>query len=211
VTLDAERDPGRSGRSRGLTNNALAALLERLQAEGPSPQVVYETLRSRLIAFLRLHVPAQAESLADEALDRMARRVHEGTPVQNVYLYALGIGRLLVRESRARTTREEGAARDATLFQDDADDVVARETLDAALRACMDGLPAGGAELIVEYYSSGDGAVRIESRRRIAERLGLGLNALRNRALRLRDMLESCIGQRLAARDESPPLDTQDE
>jgi len=116
-----------------------------------------------------------------------------------------------VRESRARTTREDAAARDATLFQDDADDVVAREALDAALRACMEGLPAGGAELIVEYYSSGAGAARIESRRRIAERLGLGLNALRNRALRLRDMLENCIRQRIAPRDESPLPDTEDE
>ena len=211
MTADVERDTGSSGRSRGLTDRALNALLERLQAEGPSPQVVYETLRKRLIAYLRLHVPARAETLADEALDRMARRMHEGTPVQNVYLYALGIARLLVRESRARTTREDAAARDATLFQDDADDVVAREALDAALRACMEGLPAGGAELIVEYYSSGAGAARIESRRRIAERLGLGLNALRNRALRLRDMLENCIRQRIAPRDESPLPDTEDE
>jgi DNA-directed RNA polymerase specialized sigma24 family protein len=211
VTADVERDSGSSGRSRGLTNRALDALLERLQAEGPSPQVVYETLRKRLIAYLRLHVPAQAETLADEALDRMARRMHEGTPVQNVYLYALGIARLLVRESRARTTREDAAARDATLFQDDADDVVAREALDAALRACMEALPPGGAGLIVEYYSSGEGAARIESRRHIAARLGLGLNALRNRALRLRDMLESCIRQRTAPRDGSPLPDTEDE
>jgi len=211
VTVDAERDPGSSGRSRGLTGSALDALLARLQVEGPSPQVVYETLRKRLITYLRMHVPVQADALADEALDRMARRVHEGTPVQNVYLYALGIARLLVRESRGRSSREEAAARDATLFQEEADDVLVREALDAALRACIEGLPAGGAELIVEYYSSGEGAGRIESRRRIAERLGLGLNALRNRALRLRDMLEHCIGQRLAAGDESPRSDTQDE
>lgn len=203
MTIDAEHS--------GLTGTALGALFDRLQVEGPSAQVVYETLRKRLITYLRIHVPVQAEALADEALDRMARRVHEGTPVQNVYLYALGIARLLVRESRGRSIREATAAHDATLFQEDADDVVAREALDAALRACMEGLPAGGAELIVEYYSSGQGAARIESRRRIAERLGLGLNALRNRALRLRDMLEHCIGQRLAARDESPARDTEDE
>ncbi len=211
MTPDADADTAHCGRSRGLSDTAFNSLLERLREEGPSPQVVYETLRTRLIAFLRLHVPAQADSLADEALDRMARRVHEGTPVQNVYLYALGIARLLVRESRARTVREDIAARDAALFQDDAADVIARETLDAALRACMEGLPPEGADLIVEYYSSGSGAVRIENRRKIAERLGVGLNALRNRALRLRDMLEHCIRQRLAARDGSPPPDTEHE
>lgn len=190
---------------------AFDALLERLREEGPSPQIVYEMLRKRLIVYFRLHVPAQADALADEALDRMARRVHEGTPVQNVYLYVLGIARLLVRESRARTTREDVAARDAALFADDAADVAQREALDAALRSCMEGLPPDGADLIVEYYSGGSGATRIESRRRIAERLGLGLNALRNRALRLRDMLEHCIRQRLTARDGSSLRDTEDE
>ena len=209
--MTSDADTSTSGRSRGLSDTAFNALLERLSEEGPSPQVVYETLRKRLISYLRLHVPAQADALADEALDRMARRVHEGTPVQNVYLYALGIARLLVRESRTRMTREDIAARDATLFKDDAIDVATREALDAALRSCMQGLPAGGAELIVEYYSAGSGAIRIEHRRQIAERLGVGLNALRNRALRLRDMLESCIRQRLAARDGSPVPDTEGE
>ncbi|MEJ0035666.1 MAG: hypothetical protein WDO68_06265 [Gammaproteobacteria bacterium] len=211
MTADASADTSNSGRSRELSESAFQALLERLREEGPSPQVTYETLRKRLIAFFRLHVPTQAEALADEALDRMARRVHEGTPVRNVYLYALGIGRLLVRESRARSVREDTAARDATLFGDTEADVVAREALHDALLACMDGLPPDGADLIVEYYSGGSGVVRIEKRRQLAERRGLALNALRNRALRLRDMLENCIAQRLAARDGSPPPHTEDD
>ena len=209
--MTAEPDTASSRPSRALNADALNALLERLREEGPSPQVVYEQLRQRLIQTLRLHVPLQAEALADEALDRMARRIHEGTPVQNVALYALGIGRLLVREAQARVMRENTAARDATLFQDDEDDVTSREALHAALAGCLEGLGTGGADLILDYYAMGQGTARIERRRALAERLGVGLNALRNRALRLRDMLEHCIRERLAARDESPLSDTRNE
>lgn len=211
MTSDADADTTRSGRSRGLTEGTFHALLERLQQDGPSAQVAYEALRKRLVLYLRLHVPTQADELADEALDRMARRLQEGTPVQNVALYALGIARLLVRETVARRVREDTAARDATLFQDDEDTATEREALHAALLGCFEGLGQDGANLIIDYYAGGSGTVRIEKRRQLAARLGLALNALRNRAFRLRDMLEHCIRERLGARDESPLPDTRDE
>ncbi len=115
------------------------------------------------------------------------------------------------RESRGRSSREEAAARDARLcFQEDADDVLAREALMRRLRASVSSdSPAARCRadrgVLLERRKA---RRRIESWRRIAERLGLGLNALRNRALRLRDMLEQCIGQRLAAGDESARSDT---
>ena len=45
----------------------------------------------------------------------------------------------------------------------------------------------------------------------IAERLGLSINALRNRAQRLRAALESCVREKLGRCDESPVMDTSDE
>ena len=55
-------------------------------------------------------------------------------------------------------------------------------------------------EFLLQYYE-GDRQVRIQSRQRMAARLGIGLNALRNRALRLREKLETCLRGRL---DEPP-------
>ncbi len=49
-------------------------------------------------------------------------------------------------------------------------------------------------QIVVEYYNAdANGSVRIEHRKRMAERLNLEMNALRNRALRARGKLEDCI------------------
>ncbi|HEY6923178.1 MAG TPA: hypothetical protein VI653_06915, partial [Steroidobacteraceae bacterium] len=77
----------------------------------------------------------------------------------------------------------------------------------SALQGCLEELGPGAADLILAYYG-GEGSARIEKRRRLAEELGLSVNALRNRALRLREALERCARKKLGWRDESRRLDT---
>jgi hypothetical protein len=43
-----------------------------------------------------------------------------------------------------------------------------------------------------DYYA-GEKRARIERRQRLAAQLGIEINALRNRALRLREKLETCV------------------
>ena len=62
---------------------AFGALLARLSADGGDAQA-YEALRRRLIQFFKLHVPAEADDLADVVLDRLARRIHEGIDVEAI-------------------------------------------------------------------------------------------------------------------------------
>lgn len=205
-------------------DGTLAALLRRLGVEGEPGGVVYERLRLRLVAFLRLHVRGEAESLADVALDRLARRVHEGTVIDSLPSYALGIARLLVREEQARRVRERraleglghetnlaaqpvaGDTHDGTAFAspggsdgdgaDDAADAAVDAVALAALNACLESLDDAARRLVLEYYLA-DGLARIPARQRLAAALGLSLNALRNRALRLRARLETCVAAKL--------------
>lgn len=191
--------------SAALPAEAFEALLARLRTDGQRADVAYERLRTRLVALLRLHVPADAESLADVALDRMARRIHEGTIVENVQLYALGIGRMLVLEAQGRAARERQARRELALAAlehvvadpepvgraADSSQAPDEERMLAAVTACLDRLGKENADMMLAYYS-GDGAERIERRRSMADELGISINALRNRALRLRVQLERC-------------------
>lgn len=184
---------------------AFAALLARLASEGRPPEQTYERLRKRLIVFFRLHVPPEAEALADVALDRLARKLHEGTVVESVYAFALGIARMLVREAQARLTRESRASHgSASSFESPPTPAESLEvdveaaTLErrvAALRVCLERLGSAASRIILTYYSA-DGAQRIAVRQRLAADLALSLNALRNRALRLRGMLERCLLER---------------
>jgi len=144
-----------------------------------------------------VQAPADAEAAADETLDRLARRIEDGTPIDSVPLYALGIARNLLRELRARGWRADAAVQALAASADagggEEDD---RATELAALRNCLQSLDESGARLILDYYSA-DGTDRIRARRALAQRLQLGMNALRNRALRLRDALEACLRRRL--------------
>ncbi len=213
--------------SAALSAERLEALLARLRADGERADVAYERLRARLLALLRLHVPAEAESLADIALDRIARRIHEGTVVENVPLYALGVGRMLILEARTRAGREHRLERElayAALSRgaeappedgmEEGSAAADEEQTLAAVSDCLDRLGKAASELMLAYYSA-DGAERISRRQRLAAELGISLNALRNRALRLRGLLERCVRERLGGRvpqgaggDESSRRDT---
>ena len=179
------------------TRASFEALQRRLAADGQTPGVGYEYLRRRLIIFFDVRAPSEADALADIVLDRMARRLSDGLQIDDVRLYALGIARFVLKERAARSAREELAMNDPT-FAPSPDDVDEDET--NALRAllvCLGELGEPNASLIRDYYQ-GEAAERIKSRHALAMKLGLAINALRNRALRLREVLERCVTQRLS-------------
>jgi DNA-directed RNA polymerase specialized sigma24 family protein len=59
------------------------------------------------------------------------------------------------------------------------------------LQHCLRDLSPENRELILQYYQ-GDKRAKIENRRQLSERLGLAINSLRMRALRLREQLQTC-------------------
>jgi DNA-directed RNA polymerase specialized sigma24 family protein len=180
----------------------LDALLLRLRDDGGAS--AYEALRRRLIQFFRLHVPAEADDLADVALDRLARKIADGTEVASVPSYALGIARMLLHEARARAAKRRVAEVDPTLAPESDDDdieaAVARERMLGALGRCLDAAGPSSRELILRYYGE-NGAARIATRKSLADAAGISVNALRNRALRLREALEACVRGRLERAD----------
>jgi DNA-directed RNA polymerase specialized sigma24 family protein len=176
---------------------AFDALLLRLAADDEAPAEAYEHLRQRLIALFRLHVASEAEALADDTLDRVGRRLCEGIVVEHVPAYVHGVARLVLLEATGRPSMRRAAVEaleqlPAPEPEPTEDDEPAR----VALRACLAQLGATSSRLILAYYGD-DGAGRIAARQKLAVQLGLKLNALRNRALRLRSALETCVRTRL--------------
>lgn len=177
------------------------ALLARLAGDGDEG-VAYETLRRRLIRFFDVYMPADADELADVALDRVARRIHEGVDVASILSYTLGVARMVLHEARARAARRRIVEADPTLVPEEDDGARGIEIALRALSHCLDAAGGDARALILEYYGA-DGASRIALRQRLAGERGISLNALRNRALRLREALEDCVRKRLGAPD--PP------
>ena len=86
--------------------NAFQILLSRLRQEGGGAEERYESLRRRLIVFFRLYVPADAEALTVRALDRVARKLMEGTEIANLLQFTLGVSRMILVECRSQRSRE---------------------------------------------------------------------------------------------------------
>jgi DNA-directed RNA polymerase specialized sigma24 family protein len=118
---------------------------------------------------------------------------------------------MLVHEFHAREKRETKAqaefAAAAARSVPRADEEQARLV---SLELCLGKLPQPSRILLERYYT-GDAAERIRNRQQLAAELGLDLNALRNRALRLRRQLEASVERELRTqgrRDKSARIGT---
>ncbi len=89
-----------------MTGEHLQQLLAVLGAE---PAERYEALRWRLVRLFTWERCGEPEALADEALDRLARRVTEGEAIERLESYLFGIARMLLREEAARAVRQRRA------------------------------------------------------------------------------------------------------
>jgi len=179
-----------------LDPGSLHALLDALQTSDADAGSAYEQLRGKLERFFRWNGCRAAEVLADQAMDRLAGRLAEDSSViTDPARFALGIARMMVYEDRIRESRETkahaGFASETQHAPDGAEQARAE-----ALDRCLNALPPQSRRLIDRYYT-GDAGERIRNRQQIAAELGLDLNALRNRALRLRKQLANCVERRL--------------
>ena len=133
------------------------------------------------------------------ALDRLADKLARGSePILNPARFVTGIARMLLLEQHAKLTREKKALLWLKwFFERQSSDEEEDQLREEALSHCLNCLADDNRQLLERYYS-GDGSDRIRNRQVLAAELGLAMNALRNRALRLRDTLESCTARYLA-------------
>jgi DNA-directed RNA polymerase specialized sigma24 family protein len=199
-----------------LTSVAFERLLEALDPDRGSAGERYELTRRKLIRFFDCHGAARSEDLADESLDRLARRLTEGESIGNPVGYVLGVARNVLRESWGRgpaVERQTRAGRDSAVKPgSDADEAGADaedERRLTCLEGCLERLAPETRRLVLRYYEGKERA-KIVARRDLARELGIGVNALRIRMHRIRQRLESCVTSCLAVAGEtvsslSPP------
>jgi DNA-directed RNA polymerase specialized sigma24 family protein len=170
----------------------LPDLLTSLDLDSTRAAEHYEELRARLIERFRARGLSDAEHLADETFDRVARRLRESEQPRDLARYIFGTGRLVALEASRRARRsqplDDEAAFDAPLPPRDC------EARIEALSVCLAELPAPTRELLLRY-EHGHRGERIAHRRALALELGIGINALRIRVHRLREKLFVRVGE----------------
>ena len=156
----------------------------------------YERLRGKLIRIFARRGCELPEDLADETVTRVTEKIHEiaatyeGEPVR--YFYGVARNVYLEYTRRPKTVPlEENRCSTQPVDQDRA----RIDRVHECLEQCMDELSDYERRLITEYYQHDKGA-KIVHRKQLAERLGLGLNALRIKAYRIRQRLYRCVVSR---------------
>jgi len=178
-----------------LTGPALRSLLQRLADDGAAAAAAFASLRQRLEDFFDRRGVPDAALLADETLDRVARKIEAGEPVESVPAYCYGVAKRVLLEWHRERGREAAALSESALAAANAPPP--SEARVACLERCLMELPAESRDLIVRYYQ-GEGSVHLDSRKALAEAFSLTAGALKTRAYRLRGQLQECLRRCLA-------------
>jgi DNA-directed RNA polymerase specialized sigma24 family protein len=194
--LDAEtRAPRRTA-----TAEDLRRLLARLDPDPHRAWALYDQLRRKLTLFFECSRGWDALALAEEVLDRLARK-DEAYEIRNAAEFAFGV---------ARNLRKEALRRSATTFVTSdlimLEDPKGRmESLEATvlnkiegekrqgcISECLQSWDEQDRRLLLEYYPM-DASDLEATRLRIAGVLQIKIGALRTRMCRLREKLQTCF------------------
>ena len=164
----------------------------------------YLEMRRRLERYFDRRGCSSPDDLADETLNRVARKLEEKgeivgvSPAHYCYIVAKFVFQEFGRRSKQNQTSLDQAqssgrviASLAVPFRPNVD-AVAKEKLFDCLERCLSKIQPESRELILEYYR-GELRAKIERRFELATSLGLTTNALSIRACRIRSKLEICV------------------
>lgn len=171
-----------------ITQEAFDKLLSWLDADREQAGKRYEKIRRRLIEIFASRGCMEAEDLADETINRVARKsqdVVEGYVGDPAYYFYAVAKKILLEYWKVKPLPPVPPP-PAPVPEDE------RERELACLEQCLGHLPEKGRDLIVEYYSEA-WRVKIDQRKELAERLGVAPNALRIRIHRIRATLKQCL------------------
>jgi DNA-directed RNA polymerase specialized sigma24 family protein len=172
-----------------LTHDDLKSLFAWLDPDPNRAIAKYEVIQRGLIERFINRGCMDAESLADETIDRVTKKVAEisTTYVGNPANYFHGVAKRVFleycRKRRVEATRPppEPEPTFSEIYYD-------------CLELCLGALPLEKRDLILRYYAEMKSA-KIESRKEIRQKMSLKPNALRVRTHRIRKTLERCVSE----------------
>ena len=186
-----------------LSPEAFRRLLNLLDSGSDSDGERYLEVRRRLTAYFDRKNCPSSDELADETLNRIARKLEEKGAITEVspLHYCYIVAKFVFLETTRRAKPIQGgftefmSSDSAAAGSAEASGIgtaEAKEKMFHCLEKCLAKLPPGDRELILQYYQ-GEQRAKIERRSALATQLGITMNALSIRACRIRNKLEACV------------------
>jgi DNA-directed RNA polymerase specialized sigma24 family protein len=169
-----------------LTQESFDALLNWLDPRREEAGAKYENIRLRLIKIFTCRGCLEPEDLADETINRVSKKLpdiqdsYEGDPTRYFYGVANKVHLEYVRRKPPPPIPP---------VPDNTDEI---EKEYECLEKCIEKLRPEHRGLVLDYYQE-EKRTRIDHRKKLADQLGIALNALRIRAHRVRLSLYECV------------------
>ena len=187
----------RRSKGKSVHREMLKKILDLLDPGEQQAAVEYRKLHERLARFFEWNNVEDPMSLADEAIDRLGKRATEADVnggVHSAFAFALGIARHLLQEEARHQQKRAEISRHWKVHESASS--LEAEEMENALQHCLAQIRPERRQLIEAYYAY-SGNEKAKMHRKLAEEHGLSINALRNRALRARQELESSMREYL--------------
>jgi len=172
-----------------LTQEAFEKLLERFSSDRQEAGRQYELMRAKLLRFFECRWSPSPEQQVDETIDRVARKIEEGTSIANLVAYFFEVAHYVNMESikpQKFVALDDLPEQPGELSAEDDQ----KEARLRCLDVCLDKLSLEARQLILNYYVETKRA-KIDSRLQLAQ--ASTINALRIRTCRIRKNLEQCV------------------
>ncbi len=183
-----------------LTETGFNRLLDYLDPDRETAGRRYENIRRKLVKFFEWRSCAGPEALADATIDRVIRRLMEGEEIRarDHAAYFYGVARYVALESFNAHKEATRSLERMPAGRGESDDDEERRF--RCLDRCIGKLASDAQHLIVSYYDA-DGQQRIANRRRLAMQLQISATALRLRAHKIREQLQTCVRECCAGKE----------
>jgi hypothetical protein len=183
-----------------LSTERFAGLLAGLDSDRATAAEKYVALRYKLVRVFERIQYGDPEDLADEAIDRIAKKLEEEA-IHNLNSFAYSVAMRISLESRKASARFVSLDGDedwksSLVGERDPENRIIDGMRNArnvqCLDSCLKRLRAGDHELLLEYYK-GEKQARIRRRQELAEDRATTMARLRSEVNMLREKLRGCV------------------
>lgn len=175
-----------------ITQRNFEGLLNWLDTDKDVAAEKYKSIHQRLIQIFLSRNAFPADELADQTMDRAARRLdylvkeYKGDPA--LYFYAVANKIFL---EYLRKPKYEPLAHNVTLNEVEEDN-----SYYECMSKCLQGLLPEQRELMIEYFKYRK-QTKINHHKKMAKKLKLDLSTMRTRVYRIRMSLEECVREHI--------------
>lgn len=179
-----------------LTKENFDALLIWFSPNREEAGAKYEEIRNGLIRFFSFKGCQDAEILADETINRVAKKIDQlDTDNKNKHITIFyGFASKIYLEYRKKLNKGEVQfeqnihSKDEIIYQ--SDETI--ETKHQCLEICLSKISETERVLMIQYFSK-EKSAKIEHRRKLAEQLNINKGAMHVKIHRLKDVLRVCV------------------